>query len=238
MTDGETRRKEARCALICLWFTKEEFFMPIITDMKIQKNNKSRANLYLDGEFAFGVEMLTVMKLGLKIGQDVSAEKLREAVLDSEKSVAFEKAIDYLSRGMKTEKQMRDYLVKKGYVDEIVHHVVSKLKDYRYLDDKQYAALYVEQNSKTKGERRLTQELQQRGISKTFAEEASQTDSETEWQNALTLAKKYMRGKTLDLKNLQRLQRYLLSRGYGFDTVNGVVRTFKTEDDNGGDYCD
>lgn len=211
--------------------------MPQITDMKIQKNNKSRANLYLDGEFAFGVEMLTVMKLGLKIGQDVSAEKLREAVLDSEKSVAFENAMDYLARGMKTEKQMCDYLLKKGYADEIVHHVVSKLKDYRYLDDKLYASLYVEQNSKTKGERRLTQELQQRGISKSQAEEAAQTDSETEWQNALVLAKKYMRGKSPDLKNLQRLQRYLLGRGYGFDTTNGVVRTFKTEE-NDGDYDD
>ena len=50
--------------------------MPKITDMQIQKNNKTRANVYIDGEFAFALEMLTVMKLGLKIGADVSTEKL------------------------------------------------------------------------------------------------------------------------------------------------------------------
>lgn len=204
--------------------------MPKITDLTIQKNNKARANLYLDGEFAFGVEMLTVMKLGLKIGQEVSEEKLKEAIFDSEKSVAFEKAVDYLARGMKTEKQMRDYLQKKGYPLEIVNVVVGKLKDYRYVDDKHFAQLYVEQNVKNKGQRRLKQELQQKGISSAWAEEAAQTDNETEWENALALAQKYMRGKTCDLKNLQRLQRYLLSRGYGFDTVNGIVRTFKTFD--------
>ena len=210
--------------------------MPKITDLTIQKNNKARANLYLDGEFAFGVEMLTVMKLGLKIGQEVSEERHKEAVFDSEKSVAFEKAVDYLGRGMKTEKQMRDYLQKKGYSLEIVNVVVGKLKDYRYVDDKRFAQLYVEQNVKSKGQRRLKQELQQKGISSAWAEEAAQTDSETEWENALALAQKYMRGKTCDLKNLQRLQRYLLSRGYGFDTVNGIVRTFKSLD--GGDVDD
>ncbi|MGN1039925.1 MAG: RecX family transcriptional regulator [Candidatus Fimimonas sp.] len=210
--------------------------MPKITDLTIQKNNKARANLYLDGEFAFGVEMLTVMKLGLKIGQEVSEEKLKEAIFDSEKSVAFEKAVDYLARGMKTEKQMRDYLQKKGYPLEIVNVVVDKLKDYRYVDDKHFAQLYVEQNVKSKGQRRLKQELQQKGISSAWAEEAAQTDDETERENALALAQKYMRGKTCDLKNLQRLQRYLLSRGYGFDTVNGIVRTFKTFD--GGDVDD
>lgn len=203
--------------------------MPKITDLKIQKNNKARANLYLDDEFAFGVEMLTVMKLGLKIGQDVSEERLKEAIFDSEKSVAFEKAVDYLGRGMRTERQMREYLQKKGYSLEIINVVVSKLKDYRYLDDKQYAAMYVEQNVKTKGERRLKQELQQKGISSAWAEEAAQTDSETEAKNATALAQKYMRNKPCDLKNLQRLQRYLISRGYGFDVVNSIVRSFQNE---------
>ena len=124
--------------------------MPKITDLKIQKSNKTRANLYLDGEFAFGVEMLTVMKLGLKIGQEVSQEKLAEAVFDSEKSVAFEKAMDYLARGMKTSKQMREYLEKKGYGERVTEYVVEKLKEYRYLDDDVYAKTYVEHHAKPK----------------------------------------------------------------------------------------
>ena len=43
--------------------------MPKITDMQIQKKNKTRANVYLDGEYAFALEMLTVMKLGLSKGK-------------------------------------------------------------------------------------------------------------------------------------------------------------------------
>lgn len=204
--------------------------MPKITDLKIQKNNKTRANLYLDGEFSFGVEMITVMKLGLKIGQEVSDEKLQEAIFDSEKSVAFEKAMDYLARGMKTVKQINDYLAKKGFSPEVSQYVVKKLKEYRYLDDEQYAKLFVEQNCKTKGSRRLRQELQQKGISRETAENFSVLEGDKALDAATTLASKYMRQKAVDVKNLQRLQRYLLGRGYDFDVVNNVVRSFHTED--------
>ena len=206
--------------------------MPKITDMQIQKNNKTRANVYVDGEFAFALEMLTVMKLGLKIGQEVSQERLSEAVFDSEKSVAFERAMDYLGRGMKTAKQMRDYLDKKGYEHRVVEYVVAKLKDYRYVDDDAYAKLFVERNSATKGDRRLKQELIQKGIAVSRAEEYAVTDDEQALSNATRLAERYMRNKPTTIKSLQSLQRYLLGRGYGFDIVNTVVRSFKLEDDN------
>ncbi len=200
--------------------------MPKITDMQIQKNNKTRANVYIDGEFAFALEMLTVMKLGLKIGADVSTEKLTEAVFDSEKSVCFDKALNYLSRGMKTCKQMREYLTGKGYAAEIVTYVIDKLVDYKYVNDDYYAQMYVEQNLASKGERRLRQELQQKGIPQCIIEKHCVVERDTALSNAERLAAKYMRSKPRDLKTLQKLQRYLLSRGYDYDTVNTVTRNY------------
>ena len=200
--------------------------MPKITDMQIQKNNKTRANVYIDGEFAFALEMLTVMKLGLKIGADVSTEKLTEAVFDSEKSVCFYKALNYLSRGMKTCKQMRECLTGKGYAAEIVTYVIDKLVDYKYVNDDYYAQMYVEQNLASKGERRLRQELQQKGIPQCIIEKHCVVEHNTALSNAERLAAKYMRSKSRDLKTLQKLQRYLLSRGYDYDTVNTVTRNY------------
>ena len=205
--------------------------MPKITDMQIQKKNKTRANVYIDGEFAFALEMLTVMKLGLKIGLEVSQDRLSEAIFDSEKSVAFEKAMDYLGRGMKTAKQMRDYLDKKGYDSRVVEHVVAKLKEYRYIDDDAYAKLYVERNAATKGDRRLKQELIQKGIAVSRAEQYAVTDDEQALTNATILAAKYMKNKLATVKTLANLQRYLLGRGYGFDVVNTVIRGYRIESD-------
>lgn len=204
--------------------------MPKITDIQIQKNNKTRANVYIDGEFAFGLEMLTVMKSGLKIGADVSAEKLEEAVFDSEKTAAFDKAMGYLGRSMKTVRQMKDYLTKKGYSQSVAEYVVDKLLDYKYLDDEQYAKLYAEQSSANKGNRRIQQELMQKGVSRQNAERFL-IDGETAQAAAEKLAEKYMKNKTGDVKTLQKLQRYLLSRGYEFDTVNAVVKSYGVDGD-------
>lgn len=206
--------------------------MPKITDLQIQKNNKTRANVYIDGEFAFALEMITVMKLGLKIGDEVSESKLHQAVTDSERACAFDKAMSYLGRGMKTVHQMREYLLRKGYDADVMEYVIAKLKDYRYLDDKAYASAYVEQNSATKGERRLRRELVSKGIAQATAEQYAKEEGEQALAHAEQLAHKYMKSKSCDVKNLQRLQRYLLSRGYDFDVVNAVVRSFNVTADD------
>lgn len=203
--------------------------MPTITDMQIQKRNKSRANIYLDGEFAFALEMLTVMKLGLKIGKDVDVETIKTAVFDSETSVAFGKAVDYLARAMKTTKQVRDYLTKKGYADDVTNCVIEKLQGYKYLDDQAYARMYAEQSKTHKGERRIKQELLNKGISHADVDDQVQVDTDDQLTSATSLAQKYLKNKERDVKTMQKLQRFLLYRGFDFDVVNSVIRTFKTD---------
>ena len=209
--------------------------MPTITDMQIQKRNKSRANIYLDGEFAFALEMLTVMKLGLKIGKDVDVETIKTAVFDSETSVAFGKAVDYLARAMKATKQMRDYLTQKGYSADVVECVIQKLQGYKYLDDQTYARMYAEQSKSHKGERRIKQELLNKGISHADVDDQVQVDADDQLTSATKLAQKYLKNKDCDIKTMQKLQRFLLYRGFDFDIVNSVIRTFK---DNPDDFDD
>ena len=202
--------------------------MPTITDMQIQKRNKTRANIYLDGEFAFALEMRTVMKLGLKIGKDVDVQTIKAAVFDSEVSVAFGKAVDYLARAMKTTKQMHDYLTKKGYAAEVVNAVIQKLQGYKYLDDQTYARLYTQQSKAYKGERRIKQELVNKGIAHDQVDDEVQIDKDDQLQTATILAEKYLKNKDRDIKTMQKLQRFLLYRGFDFDTVNSIIRKYKS----------
>ena len=128
--------------------------MAIISQIEIQKRNKQRVNLYVDGEFYSGLQLVAVARLGLREGAEVDEATLKEAVYQSEISYAFEKCVDYLSKSMKTTKQIRDYLRKKGVVSEVEEIVVQKLKDYHYVDDQLYIQLYTEQNSLSKGKYR------------------------------------------------------------------------------------
>lgn len=214
--------------------------MQKITDIQPQKRNKSRVNVYVDGEYVLALELLTVMKLGLKIGTEVTETQLAEAALDTEQSVALERAMNYIARGRKTSFQLRKYLTDKEYAPAVVNYVMDKMKYYGYIDDKAYAQAYVEQNSQSKGARRVKQELIQRGIKLSEAEEVSEQERDFSLDNATRLAERYMRGKDCYIKTIVKLQRYLVSRGYDFDIVNSVVRAYKDKlaVDEQDDYLD
>ncbi|MBQ2723996.1 MAG: RecX family transcriptional regulator [Clostridia bacterium] len=205
--------------------------MAIISQIEIQKRNKQRVNLYVDGEFYSGLQLVAVARLGLREGAEVDEATLKEAVHQSEISYAFEKCVDYLSKSMKTTKQIRDYLRKKGVVSEVEEIVVQKLKDYHYVDDQLYIQLYTEQNSLSKGQRRIKNELMQKGIYKEMAEQV-EVDDQKQRQTAVELSQKYMKNKTNDFKTLQKLQRFLVYRGFDYDVVSQIIGQYRSGEDD------
>ena len=205
--------------------------MAIISQIEIQKRNKQRVNLYVDGEFYSGLQLVAVARLGLREGAEVDEATLKEAVHQSEISYAFEKCVDYLSKSMKTTKQIRDYLRKKGVVSEVEEIVVQKLKDYHYVDDQLYIQPYTEQNSLSKGQRRIKNELMQKGIYKEMAEQV-EVDDQKQRQTAVELSQKYMKNKTNDFKTLQKLQRFLVYRGFDYDVVSQIIGQYRSGEDD------
>ena len=99
-----------------------------ITKIEVQKKNKNRVNLYLDNAFNCGLSLEVVVKYGLKEGKELNQELLDFLCDSSEKEVAMNKAISYIARYQKTEKEIQEYLLKKGFEDEIIQEVIKKLK--------------------------------------------------------------------------------------------------------------
>ena len=91
--------------------------MATITKIEVQKNNKERANIYIDDKFYAGVNIELVMKYGLKKGQELSDDLFDRVLFEDLKSEAFNKAIKYIGSSLKSIKQLKDYLKKKEYPD-------------------------------------------------------------------------------------------------------------------------
>ena len=69
-----------------------------------------------------------------------------------------------------------------------------------------------------------------KGIKKEIIDEAlSDIDENEKVENAFNLAKKAVKGKQIDQKQLIKVNRHLLSRGFDFETVNVVLNRLKTE---------
>ena len=93
--------------------------MATITNITLQKNN-SRANIFLNGEFVCGLNNITIVKNGLKIGTVIQKENLLKIYNESEMEGAYEKALSLLSRQKYTKKAIVDKLKAKGYDAEII----------------------------------------------------------------------------------------------------------------------
>lgn len=202
----------------------------VITAITPQKYDAARCNIEVDGRFFCGMQLITVLEQRLKVGSSVTEEELSALQLAGEKQTALDKALTHISASMKTERDIRDFLRRKGYLCEVSDYVVEKMKGYGFLDDAAYAASYAQSAGKKKGARLIRMELRHRGVADE-AIDAALSEAGDETEAAQALLKKYLRSKPMDEKTLRKAYAHLLSKGFDYDTARAALQALE---ENGG----
>ena len=200
--------------------------MSEITKIEVQKKDTTRANLYLDDKFFCGISVELCMKYNLKKGLDIDEDFLQNIVFEDEKSKAMNKAVNYISSTLKTTRQIREYLKKKEYSPQTIDYVVEKMKEYKYLDDEAYAKAFINTYSSKYGKMKLISALRSKGVSDKVIDEVFSEDLQLE-SSIERVAEKYLKNKEINSDTLNKLSRFLYSRGYEFDEINSYVRKLK-----------
>ncbi len=205
--------------------------MPKITQISVQSNKKERCNIYIDGEFRLGLSVETAMLNRLKVGMEVSEAFISELSAEGERKDALNKAVSYVSKNLKTKKQIKTYLLGKGYSEETAYYVIDKLKEYNYVNDEEYAKRYLETCSKTQGKRLAEYKLMMKGVRKEDIEKAYGDVDVPAKDNALCLAEKYMKNKEKTRENYAKTYRYLIGRGFSYEEVDYALSKIKENDE-------
>lgn len=205
--------------------------------MKISKlvSRKDGKVLVYDGVDPVCVlSLATIAKYDLHIEQNVEDEKLHEILLFDLEQEIFNKCCSYISSSPKTEKQIRMYvnkIIKRNQtpfsdteLSNTTENIIQKLKDYSYIDDKEYGRLFVASRIKNKprGKNILIVELVQKGLDKETAEEIVTELVEDEYkilQN--TYSKKYKEEPITP--NDQKKIAFLLRKGFSWDLINQFI---------------
>lgn len=210
--------------------------MAIITKIEIQKRNKERVNLFLDGEYAFSISTELVYKEGLKTKDEIDSDKLK-IIADHESQIRCKNsALRIIEKSCKTEKEVRDKLILKGYEDNSINKSIEFLKEYNFINDSNYTKAFIRDKLKSQGSQKIKYTLIQKGISKeNIDEELSNLNKESEKSTALNLAKKkfdIIKKKESDNYKISgKLYRYLISKGYEYDVTSEVVKEIMSLDD-------
>lgn len=207
--------------------------MPRITSIEPQKR-KGRYNIFLDGEFAFGADKETIYTFGLRKNDELGENKINEIKDYDEFNFGKKIAYRFLNYKPRTEKEIKKKLKENKISGKSIEKIIVILKDLKYLDDNQFAKLYLEEklSNNPKGKRLIAIKLAEKGINKEVINNVidSQYNEDKETQKAKELLSKYLkkvRAKSpVDKK--QKCYRYLLSRGFDYEIVKTVCKIENT----------
>lgn len=141
----------------------------------------------------------------------------------------------YVSIRVRTEKEIRQYLLKKGYSTEIIDQVIAYLYSYNYLDDMKFCELWIEDRIRLNpcGKKKIYHELRQKGVASELINEALDLfcDSEIERELAIGLARK----KREQGKDNSKIENFLQYRGFPYDIITDAIE--KTDNDGINERC-
>ena len=193
-----------------------------ITALEPQRR-AGRYNLYLDGEFAFGIaESLAVR---LHVGEWLADEQIAALQAEDEIERARERALTYLTPRPRSEAEVRRHLIGKGFSAEAVEQVLERLRGVGLVDDLAFARFWVENRLRfrPRGRRGLWHELHQKGLSDGVIEAALQDYDEVE------AARRFAEGQARRLASMpdemrrRRLAERLARRGFACETIRLIL---------------
>ena len=205
-----------------------------ITKVEIQKKNKKRYSLYFNEEYAFGVEEETLIKFGLFKGTELTNEEIKKIQKEDEKNRAVGLAIRFLARQLRTEKEVRQKLLKEEIGEETIVQVIERLKEMGYLNDGFYAEAFTNTTKAVsrKGPKVVAMELKKKGVESEKIDAALDDYSlEEQVSNALEIAQKYINRQNAVSEKIakQKVHVFLMQKGYGSEVIQLVMQELSFE---------
>ena len=200
--------------------------MSTVTSIKPQRNGK-RLNIYLDGEFSFGIDLENFVLTGLKVEQELSDKEIADIVKKAEFQKTLDKLLRFATLRPRSEKEIKDYFRRKKVHESLYLNLLKRLRQLSLLDDEKFAKWWVEQRQsfRPKPKRILNIELRTKGIKKEIIEKVlGETKIDEEKIARELLEKKAYKWHALPRRQAgQKMSQYLAGKGFGWDTISNAV---------------
>ena len=192
---------------------------------EIENISKKQSRIHPDHGISFVLYKGELRQYGIVEGEELPQETGYNILGQLLPQRAKRRAMNLLQIRDYTEKQLRAKLLGGGYPESVADQAVEYVKSFRYIDDLRYAGDYLAAFAGRKSLRRMEQELQRKGISKSIIEQAvaswqHQDGGQDELQMACALLeKKHYDKDNCDRKQQQRLYNFLAYRGFSSEVI-------------------
>ena len=194
-----------------------------ITGIEVQKKTPNRVNIYLDGEFAFGLSR--IVAAWLKVGQELEEAKIERLQVEEARERAFQQAMLFLSYRARSESEIRQNLRKHEIPEEVIEQTLERLRQDGLANDGQFARAWVENRSvfRPRSRRMLAMELKQKGLEEEAVASALQdvNDEALAYEAAQKRAPRFKDLEWIEFR--RKLSEFLARRGFPYSVIAPVT---------------
>ncbi|OGB74209.1 hypothetical protein A2V68_00335 [candidate division Kazan bacterium RBG_13_50_9] len=206
--------------------------MPKITKIVSQSSNSGRVSVFVDEKFLVGIDKLSWIRYGLKIGDPINAALCQRLVKEGEEHKTYDKALKLLSYRPQSISEIKKKLSRR-FAPADIDVTIQRLSRNGLLNDREFAVSWVRERMQTRHRsvNHLTAELRRKGIDRgtiQIALETSQADDQ-EVDVAVALLQKRLAASGSTTIN-EKLKAYLSRRGFTYKTIAAAAKKVKCPD--------
>jgi regulatory protein len=194
-----------------------------ITALTAQKRRRDRVNVFLDGEFALGLDLEAAA--GLKVGQTLSWEEVQALGRRDAYSKAKDAALRLLTHRPRSVAEVRRHLNGKKFTEATVDEVIERLESVGLLNDREFAAYWIDQREtfRPRSHVALRHELRQKGVGPEVIDQALLSIDETDSARRAAAMKALRWARLPEEEFRHKLGRYLQRRGFRYGTIRQII---------------
>ena len=141
--------------------------------VKYEFTKKNKYNVYLSNGEVLNLQEQVITENELLLKKEMSQELYNKLVRDNKIYELMEMAVKYISIRLRSIKEVKDYLLKKGGSNNEVEDAVQKLIESGYLDDDRFTKAFIKDKLKftTIGDYKIKMQLNKLGVSTSIIED-------------------------------------------------------------------
>lgn len=185
-----------------------------------------RYNIYVDGKYSFSLDELQLVQNGLHSGLEISEAQLEQLKSESDFGKNYIRAVDLISRRLRSEREIRDYAFRKQWTKSNTERVVERLKARGYLNDRRFAELFFSSRHQSGrySLKRIRLDLVKKGISSDIIDDLCRANGDS----AALLKLINKRINKYDDEN--KLIAYLARNGFRYDDIKAALDRYHQGD--------
>lgn len=184
-----------------------------------------RAKIVLDDGTVFPLYKGELKKYNIEPGSELNQNGYDRIIEEILIPRAKERATHILEKADRTEDELRKKLLENYYPEKAIDAAIDRLKEYHYIDDLEYAKSYIRTYSDSKSMKVMKIKLMEKGIRECDIEEAFSEEYDTDETYLIKnlLEKRHYSKETADRKERERTIRYLLGKGFSYDSFSDFL---------------